>query len=303
METVIKTTSLTKQYHGKNVVSELDLSVPSGSIYGFLGPNGAGKSTTMKMILGLTKPTAGNISVLGKPVNQQNRIALLKNTGSLIESPAYYGHLTGRENLALIASLKQVPPEQIDDVLRIVHLDNQQEKKVSHYSLGMKQRLSLAAALLGYPKLLLLDEPTNGLDPAGIQEMRKLICSLPARYGMTVFVSSHLLAEIDQMATHVGIIDNGALIFQNELSVLHEHSRARMKLLTTDNAAASSLLKQAGLPVVLDRGGLIYLNSRKPEVILRAGRLLYESEIGILRLEEEQKSLEDIFLSLVGRSI
>ncbi|MBP3488060.1 MAG: ATP-binding cassette domain-containing protein [Roseburia sp.] len=303
METVIKTTSLTKQYHGKNVVSELDLSVPSGSIYGFLGPNGAGKSTTMKMILGLTKPTAGNISVLGKPVNQQNRIALLKNTGSLIESPAYYGHLTGRENLALIASLKQVPPEQIDDVLRIVHLDNQQEKKVSHYSLGMKQRLGLAAALLGYPKLLLLDEPTNGLDPAGIQEMRKLICSLPARYGMTVFVSSHLLAEIDQMATHVGIIDNGALIFQNELSVLHEHSRARMKLLTTDNAAASSLLKQAGLPVVLDRGGLIYLNSRKPEVILRAGRLLYESEIGILRLEEEQKSLEDIFLSLVGRSI
>lgn len=303
METVIKTTSLTKQYHGKNVVSELDLSVPSGSIYGFLGPNGAGKSTTMKMILGLTKPTAGNISVLGKPVNQQNRIALLKNTGSLIESPAYYGHLTGRENLALIASLKQVPPEQIDDVLRIVHLDNQQEKKVSHYSLGMKQRLGLAAALLGYPKLLLLDEPTNGLDPAGIQEMRKLICSLPARYGMTVFVSSHLLAEIDQMATRVGIIDNGALIFQNELSVLHEHSRARMKLLTTDNAAASSLLKQAGLPVVLDRGGLIYLNSRKPEVILRAGRLLYESEIGILRLEEEQKSLEDIFLSLVGRSI
>lgn len=303
METVIKTTSLTKQYHGKNVVSELDLSVPSGSIYGFLGPNGAGKSTTMKMILGLTKPTAGSISVLGKPVSQQNRIALLKNTGSLIESPAYYGHLTGRENLALIASLKQVPPEQIDDVLRIVHLDNQQEKKVSHYSLGMKQRLGLAAALLGYPKLLLLDEPTNGLDPAGIQEMRKLICSLPARYGMTVFVSSHLLAEIDQMATHVGIIDNGALIFQNELSVLHEHSRARMKLLTTDNAAANSLLKQAGLPVVLDRGNFIYLNSRKPEVILRAGRLLYESEIGILRLEEEQKSLEDIFLSLVGRSI
>lgn len=303
METVIKTTSLTKQYHGKRVVSELDLAIPSGSIYGFLGPNGAGKSTTMKMILGLTKPTAGSISVLGKPVNQHNRIELLKNTGSLIESPAYYGHLTGRENLALIASLKQVASDQIDDVLQIVHLDNQQEKKVGHYSLGMKQRLGLAAALLGHPKLLLLDEPTNGLDPAGIQEMRELICSLPARYGMTVLVSSHLLAEIDQMATHVGIIDNGSLIFQNELSVLHEHSRARMKLLTTDNAAAALLLKQAGLPVLLDRGGLIYLNSRKPEIILRTGRLLYESEIGILRLEEEQKSLEDIFLSLVGRSL
>lgn len=303
METVIKTTSLTKQYHGKSVVTDLDLTVPSGSIYGFLGPNGAGKSTTMKMILGLTKPTAGSISVLGKQVSQKNRIALLKNTGSLIESPAYYGHLTGRENLALIASLKQVDSRQIDDLLQIVHLDKQQEKKVSHYSLGMKQRLGLAAALLGHPKLLLLDEPTNGLDPAGIQEMRELICSLPVRYGMTVFVSSHLLAEIDQMATHVGIIDNGSLIFQNELSVLHEHSRARMKLLATDNAAALALLKRAGLPVFSEHGEVIYLNNREPEIILRAGRLLYQSDIGILRLEEENKSLEDIFLSLVGRSI
>ena len=303
METVIKTTSLTKQYHGKNVVSELDLCVPSGCIYGFLGPNGAGKSTTMKMILGLVKPTRGSVTVLGRTVDQQNRIELLKNTGSLIESPAYYGHLSGRENLELIASLKQVPDKQIDDVLHIVHLENQEQKKVSHYSLGMKQRLGLAAALLGYPRLLLLDEPTNGLDPAGIQEMRELICSLPKLYGMTVLISSHLLAEIDQMATYVGIIDNGSLIFQDQLSVLHEHSHSRMKLLTTDNATAIQLLRKADLPVLTEHNSLICLDSHEPSVILRAGKLLYQSNIGILRLEEEQKRLEDIFLSLVGRSI
>lgn len=303
METVIKTNSLTKQYHNKNVVSNLDLRVPKGSIYGFLGPNGAGKSTTMKMILGLVKPTSGSVSVLGKTVNQQNRIELLKNTGSLIEAPAYYGHLSGRENLELIASLKQVSPKQITEVLHIVRLESQQDKKVSHYSLGMKQRLGLAAALLGYPKLLLLDEPTNGLDPAGIQEMRELICSLPQKYGITVLISSHLLAEIDQMATYVGIIDKGSLLFQDELSVLHEHSHARMKLTTTDNTAAFMLLKRAALPVLTEHDRTLYLDSKEPEDVLRAGKLLYQSDIGILRLEEEQKSLEDIFLSLVGRSI
>lgn len=177
METVIKTISLTKQYGRKTVVKDLDLNVTKGSIYGFLGPNGAGKSTTMKMILGLAKPTKGSIEVLGKAVNQDNRLSILKNTGSLIESPAYYGHLNGRENLQLICMLKQIQEKEIDRVLKIVHMENQQTKKVSQYSLGMKQRLGLAASLLGNPKLLLLDEPTNGLDPAGIQEMRELICT------------------------------------------------------------------------------------------------------------------------------
>lgn len=302
METVIQTTSLTKQYQGNKVVSELDLSVPAESIYGFLGPNGAGKSTTMKMILGLVKPSEGNIAVLGKNVNQKNRLAILKNTGSLIESPAYYGHLSGRENLNLVASLKQVDTRQIDDVLRIVHMENAQHKKVSRYSLGMKQRLGLAAALLGYPKILLLDEPTNGLDPAGIQEMRELICSLPKDYGMTVFVSSHLLAEIDQMATHVGIINHGCLIFQDKLSVLHEHSRSRIFLRTTEDERALSVLKASKLPAVLEHGNL-YLNTGKEEDILRAGYLLFSNNLGILHLAEEQKNLEDIFLSLVGRGI
>ena len=302
MQHIIQTHSLTKEYQNKKVVTDLDLSVPLGSIYGFLGPNGAGKSTTMKMILGLTKPTTGSITVLGKEVNQANRLDILRNTGSLIESPAYYGHLTGRENLNLIATLKQVSQKEVDSVLRIVHLEDAQNKKVSQYSLGMKQRLGLAAALLGHPKLLLLDEPTNGLDPAGIQEMRELICTLPESYGMTVLVSSHLLSEIDQMATHVGIINQGNLIFQDKLSVLHEHSRSRMHLRTTDDEAALKLLKQSHLPAIYEHGKL-YLNTGKQESVLTAGQLLISSGIGLFHLAADQKSLEDIFLHLVGKGI
>lgn len=300
METVIETNSLTKTWHGKNAVEDLDLSVPRSSIYGFLGPNGAGKSTTMKMLLGLTKPTRGRVSILGTPMNDKNRLSLLKDTGSLIESPAYYGHLSGRDNLLLIASLKQVPVKQVDDVLQIVRLTEQQQKKVSQYSLGMKQRLGLAAALLGFPSVLLLDEPTNGLDPAGIQEMRELICTLPEKYGMTILVSSHLLSEIDQMATHVGIIDKGILIFQDRLDILHEHSRPGILLRTTDNETACRLLVQNGLPVLREDNAL-FLDTHSDNDILRMGQLLYGMNIGLLRIEEKQSSLEDIFLNLVGR--
>ena len=166
----------------------------------------------------------------------------------------------------------------------------------------MKQRLGLAAALLGHPKLLLLDEPTNGLDPAGIQEMRELICALPDSYGMTVLVSSHLLSEIDQMATHVGIINQGNLIFQDKLSVLHEHSSSRVYLRTTEDENALNLLKQSHLPAIYEHGKL-YLNTGKQESILQAGQLLISSGVGLLHLAEEQRSLEDIFLNLVGKGV
>lgn len=302
MEYMITTNALTKQYGRKSVVRDLELHVPSRSIYGFLGPNGAGKSTTMKMLLGLIRPTAGSVFILGKPVIEENRLEILKNTGSLIESPSYYGHLSGRENLQIICTLKSVPENAIEKVLQIVRLEGQQDKKVKNYSLGMKQRLGLAAALLGHPRLLLLDEPTNGLDPAGIQEMRELICSLPKKYGMTVLVSSHLLSEIDQMATHVGIIDRGNLIFQDNLENLHQHSRARMRLRTTDDGRAFRILKQAHIPVAAGENGAgLCLRSVEDESILRCGRLLMDHSIGILRLEEMQMSLEEIFLNLTGR--
>ncbi|MBS5196685.1 MAG: ABC transporter ATP-binding protein [Clostridiales bacterium] len=302
MGTVITTDSLTKTYGKKDVVKDLDLRVPGGSIYGFLGPNGAGKSTTMKMILGLIKPSKGEITVLGKEVNEKNRLSVLRNTGSLIESPSYYGHLSGVENLEIICTLKNVPLSEIQRVLKIVRMEKQKDKKVSQYSLGMKQRLGLAAALLGNPKILLLDEPTNGLDPAGIQEMRELVCSLPKQYGMTVLVSSHLLSEIDQMATHVGIINQGELIFQDSLSALHKHSRSRLILKTDNDTAALSVLLSFGLSASLE-GKTLCLKTTDNATVIKAVNVLVQSGIGILRLNEQQMSLEDIFLQLIGKQV
>lgn len=302
MGTVITTDSLTKKYGKKDVVKDLDLRVPGGSIYGFLGPNGAGKSTTMKMILGLIKPSKGKISVLGKEVNEKNRLSVLRNTGSLIESPSYYGHLSGAENLEIICTLKNVPPSEIQRVLKIVRMEKQKDKKVSQYSLGMKQRLGLAAALLGNPKILLLDEPTNGLDPAGIQEMRELICSLPKQYGMTVLVSSHLLSEIDQMATHVGIINQGELIFQDTLSALHKHSRSRLILKTDNDTEALSFLLSFGFSASFE-GKNLCLKATDNAAVIKAVNILVQSGIGILRLNEQQMSLEDIFLQLIGKQV
>ena len=220
MGPVITTNSLTKKYKDKTVVSQLDLRIPGGSIYGFLGPNGAGKSTTLKMLLGLIRPTEGKIQILGKEVCSRNRLSILSDTGSLIESPAYYGHLTGKENLQIICTLKNVPEKDISRVLSIVRMEEQQNKKVSQYSLGMKQRLGLAGALIGRPPILILDEPTNGLDPVGIHEIRSLIKSLPQRFDCTVLVSSHLLSEIELMADDIGILNHGHLLFEGTLDQL-----------------------------------------------------------------------------------
>ena len=227
MQEIVATYGLTKQYGDAICVNNLDLSVREQRIYGFLGPNGAGKSTTLKMLLGLVKPTKGEIDLFGKRFTAQTRLELLRHIGSLIETPSYYGHLTGRENLRILQLLLNVPNANVEKVLQIVRLDKQAGKKVSAYSLGMKQRLGLASAMLAFPKLLILDEPTNGLDPAGIQEMRELICSLPGEYGMTVIVSSHLLSEIDQMAKDVGIIANGKLLYQNSLAALHQSEQGK----------------------------------------------------------------------------
>ena len=298
---IIETNDLCKQYGNALRVAHLDLNVPEGSVYGFLGPNGAGKSTTLKMILGLVRPTAGDIRVLGKKMDGGNRLAVLRQVGSLIESPSYYGHLTGEENLRIVQTLRGVPEKNIREVLQIVRLDGQRGKKLAHYSLGMKQRLGLAAALLGYPKLLILDEPTNGLDPAGIQEMRELICSLPERFGMTVVVSSHLLSEIDQMADHVAIIREGELVFQDTLEALHGRSRHHLALRTTNNAVARAVLQERSVPCQEEEGYLI-LPILSDELAAQLTRLLAERHLGVIRLEERQKSLEDIFLELTGKA-
>ena len=298
---IIETDDLCKRYGAALRVSHLNLRVPEGSVYGFLGPNGAGKSTTLKMLLGLVRPTSGNIRVLGKSMDGAKRLEVLRQVGSLIESPSYYGHLTGEENLRIVQTLRNVPEKDIREVLEIVRLEGQRDKKVAHYSLGMKQRLGLAAALLGYPKLLILDEPTNGLDPAGIQEMRELIRSLPERFGMTVVVSSHMLSEIDQMADHVAIIREGELVFQNSLSALHSRSRHHLALRTTNNPVARLLMAEKEISCHEEEGYLI-LPILSDEDAARLSGFLTEHRLGVVRLEERQKSLEDIFLELTGKA-
>ena len=219
-QNVIETKKLTKKHGSQYRVRDLELRVPQNCVYGFLGPNGAGKSTTIKLLLGLLRPTSGEIYFFGQKMNEKNQLSILRNTGSLIESPSFYGHPTGLENLQIVAKLKKVSASEIEKVLHTVRLYDQRNKQVKQYSLGMKQRLGIAMALLGNPKVLFLDEPTNGLDPAGIQEIRELIRNLPITHQMTVIVSSHLLNEVEQMADMVGIIHHGSLIYQGTMESL-----------------------------------------------------------------------------------
>jgi len=208
LEYIVQTQNLSKSFGKEQAVSNLNLQIRKGEIYGFLGPNGAGKTTTIRMLLGLMKPSSGTIKVFEKNITKE-RIQILAKVGSLVESPSYYPHLTAYENLEALRKILGVPKNRIDEVLEIVRLREAAHKKVKGFSLGMKQRLGIAASLLHSPELLILDEPTNGLDPSGIIEIRNLIKRLPEEYGMTIIISSHLLSEIDQMATQGGIVSKG----------------------------------------------------------------------------------------------
>lgn len=299
MNTIVSTQQLSKSYNGTYRVKDVNLQVDEGEIYGFLGPNGAGKSTTLKMILGLAKPTNGKVVILGKELHK-NRLSILKQTGSLIESPSYYGHLSGLENMRIMQRLRKVPNKNVQEALEIVRLQNHKNKKVSHYSLGMKQRLGIAMALIAFPKLLILDEPTNGLDPAGIGEIRELIKSLPAKYGMTVLISSHLLSEIEQMATSVGIIDNGHLLFQGSMSSLQAKSQVGISIRTEKNAEAVKLLKNHDYSPIR-KSDFLHFENMKDHEIGFVNRLLVDAGIDVIRIEERKKNLEDIFLEITGK--
>ena len=297
---IVATDNLSKEYDGVYRVQELDIRIKEGDIYGFLGPNGAGKSTTMKMLLGLVKPTSGTIEIMGKPFNEKNRRDILSSVGSLIESPSYYGHLTGRENMEIIRRLLDLPKKNIEEAVHIVRMENQMEKKVKNYSLGMKQRLGIAMALARFPKLLILDEPTNGLDPAGIEEMRELIKTLPKQYGMTVMISSHILSEIDQMATVVGIINQGCLIFQERMSVLDTQREPQIVLRTSDNNRAYQLLKKVNPQRTADGLQIGALTDEQTGAVVQC---LCSNGISVYRVEEHRESLEDIFLDLTGKEL
>lgn len=303
MKNVIETHNLCKSYHGRMVVDNLNLNVLQGSVYGFIGPNGAGKSTSMKMLLGLTHPTSGSVKLLNQTMNEENRIALLRQTGSLIESPSGYLHLTAKENLMIIADLKGISHKDIDRVLDIVKLTADANRKVGQYSLGMKQRLGIAMALLGTPKLLILDEPTNGLDPAGIQEMRGLIASMPERTGATVLISSHLLSEMEQMVTQVGILNHGKMLFEGSLQELQKHSHGNIQLKVLDVPKSIAVLNRQGIrTTMMKQPNLLELPPLSEEILAVLVRNLAESGAGVVGLTTQTKSLEEIFLSLTKNS-
>lgn len=295
----IQTNEVWKSYGGCTAVRGLDLNVPAQSVYGFLGPNGAGKSTTIRMILGLQRCDRGSISLFGQPL-ERGRSKALKRIGSLVEAPSLYLHLTGRENLELHRRILDAPRNSIDEALATVGLISAAGRVVRGYSSGMKQRLGLAQALLGGPELLLLDEPTNGLDPAGIHEIRALIRELPRSRGVTLFLSSHLLAEVEQVGTHFAIISEGRLRFEGTSDQLRQRGLPRISAQVNDVERAA---------VALERAGIAFsVQGRQVQMMPGAGmgpaelnELLVYAGVSVSELVARHPTLEDMFLDLTAQ--
>lgn len=294
--TVIKTHGLTKQFAKEMVVDSLDLQVPRGAIYGFLGPNGSGKTTTMKMLLGLLQPTAGDIQLFGQQLTSSNRALLLRRIGSMIEAPSGYGHLTGWENMRIIQEMLKLETRQIEYALEVVRLTQNRNKLVKNYSLGMKQRLGIAMALAREPELLILDEPVNGLDPAGIEEIRNLLVSLPEQ-GITVMVSSHLLDEVDKTATMLGIINQGKLIFQGTRTDLLGRSIPDL-VIETEPEYLPQLLQIQGASQ-LNHTSAAIPNVSKSEAAKLIPQLV-ASSIPVFEVSRATQSLEQVFMDLTA---
>ncbi len=296
---IITTAGLTRRFGRLTAVDDLCLNVPRGSVYGFLGPNGAGKTTTIRLLLGLIRPHGGQVQLFGQPLGAKRR-ALLRKVGALVESPSIYPNLTGRENLEVTRRLVGGTEAQIGAALHVVRLEDAAGRRVRGYSNGMKQRLGLALALLSTPELLILDEPTNGLDPAGIQEMRDLIARLPGEYGATVFLSSHLLAEVEQVATHIGIIQEGRLRFEGTLDDLHAQMEEHVVLWVDHPERAVGVLRGSGWTVRRNGGHRLTVaaNGRSDAAMINA-QLVCQG-INVYHLGLEQPSLEDIFLTLTN---
>ncbi len=282
------------------MLRQVNLQVSTGTIYGFLGPNGAGKTTTLRLVLGLLRQQAGAIEIFGKPLHR-DRIEILRRVGSSIESPSIYGHLTARENLDVWRRVFRCKASRIDDVLALVGLADTGRKRAEQFSLGMKQRLSIAVALLHEPSMLILDEPTNGLDPHGILEVRDLLMRLNRERGMTVLVSSHILSEIEKLVTDVGIIHRGELVFQGALAALVARSEQSSftAIDTADNARALDVIAAAGSVGRVEAGRILV----RPMPVAEVGRLvtrLVTEGIAVHEVTTVRKDLEKIFLELIG---
>lgn len=296
----VETIDLTHKFSaGENVLNRVNLQVGEGSIYGFLGPNGAGKTTTLKLVLGLLKKQHGEILVFGKTF-ERNRVEILRSVGTLIESPSLYGHLTAAENLRVLQKVYQCPPERITEVLELVGLTNTGSKKASQFSLGMKQRLSIAMALLHNPKLLILDEPTNGLDPNGILEIRELLKKLAHLAGITILISSHLLSEIEKLVTHIGIINLGNLLFQGTLEELigKQQQSSFVEFATSDDQKARRIFEKHQV-TLLPGSGKISIPVIEKEKIARLNEQLVLNRINVYEINRVKKDLEQIFFDVI----
>lgn len=294
---VISTEGLSFNFGNQQVVKSLSLQVPEGSIYGFLGPNGAGKTTTIKLLLNLLKTDQGSIHIFKQEL-QSNRISILSQIGSLIEQPAIYLHLSGRENLMNRALLLQAPEKRVDEMLHLVHLTDAADKKAGKYSLGMKQRLGIALALLSDPKLLILDEPTNGLDPNGIIEVRELLIRLVTQHKKTVFVSSHLLAEVERMATHVGIIHKGEMLFQGSIKDLEAISQPQIQVELNDTVDAANFLKKNGLTITEVNDECVSVPFASKMQMGEINTLLNRNGYTVYSIRKVNKDLEKLFLDI-----
>jgi ABC-2 type transport system ATP-binding protein len=299
----IATSGLAMRFRsGQLAVDHIDLAVPPGSVYGFLGPNGSGKTTTIRMLLGLVHPTAGSFRLLGTAA-ADGLDTVLPRVGALVEGPAFYPFLTGRQNLARCdaadpsADLSAVAA-RIDHALDQVGLLAAADKKYKAYSLGMKQRLGIAAGLLRPRDLMILDEPTNGLDPQGTREIRSLVKQIAAG-GTTVFISSHLLAEVEQICSHVGVMSTGRLVFQGTLAELRSQGEPKILIRTQDEEAAANVLRTLGLADITTAGGKVTatLGGHAPEKI---NAELVHAGVPVAGLETVRPSLEDLFVALTG---
>ena len=298
---VISTDGLTFDFGNQTVVKSLSLQVPEGSIYGFLGPNGAGKTTTIKLLLNLLQTQQGSIHVFGKEL-KSNRLEILAQIGSLIEQPAIYLHLSGKENLLNRALLLQIGEARVNEVLKIVHLTDAAHKKAGQYSLGMKQRLGIALALLSDPKLLILDEPTNGLDPNGIIEVRELLIKLVSEHKKTVFISSHLLAEIERMATHVGIINHGELLFQGSIHDLEAMSKPAVQIETDNTVDAANYLARNNYTITEVNDTHIFVPYTTKQQMGNINKLLNDMGYNVYSITKQHKDLEKLFLDITQKA-
>jgi ABC-2 type transport system ATP-binding protein len=297
----VETIDLTHKFSGaEKALSLVNLQVVEGSIYGFLGPNGAGKTTTLKLILGLLKKQHGDIYVFGRRFDD-NRVETLRRIGSMIESPSIYGHLTATENLQILQKVYRCTGRRIHEVLELVGLSRTGGKKAGQFSLGMKQRLGIALALLHSPSLLILDEPTNGLDPNGILEMRGLLRSLNQNQGVTILISSHLLPEIEKLVTHVGIINRGELLFQGTLAELLSKRRQNSFVVfeTSDDATAGQIISGMGLTPRVESGRVI-IPAVERERVAAVNRSLVRGRVEVYQIGLVESDLEKIFFDVIG---